>query len=51
MLDAQGRVLMVSGASRGIGRAVAERLLESGFAVSAGVRLGPWPGTGGWTGW
>ena len=29
---------MVSGAARGIGRAVTERLLESGFSVSAGVR-------------
>lgn len=29
---------MVSGASRGIGRAVLERLLASGFLVSAGVR-------------
>lgn len=29
---------MVSGASRGIGRAVVERLVEAGFHVSAGVR-------------
>ena len=29
---------MVSGASRGIGRAVTERLLGSGFRVSAGMR-------------
>jgi NADP-dependent 3-hydroxy acid dehydrogenase YdfG len=29
---------MVSGASRGIGRAVVERLLASGFRVSAGLR-------------
>lgn len=29
---------MVSGASRGIGRAVVERLLAAGFLVSAGVR-------------
>ncbi len=29
---------MVSGASRGIGRAVVERLLAAGFQVSAGVR-------------
>ena len=38
MLESQGRVAMVSGASRGIGRAVVERLLESGFTVSAGMR-------------
>ncbi len=38
MLDAGERVVMVSGAARGIGRAVVERLLASGFRVSAGVR-------------
>ncbi len=38
MLGAEGRVIMVSGAARGIGRAVVERLLEAGFTVSAGVR-------------
>lgn len=38
MLDPAGRVVMVSGASRGIGRAVVERLLAAGFLVSAGVR-------------
>ena len=36
MLAADGRVVMVSGASRGIGRAVVDRLLASGFTVSAG---------------
>lgn len=38
MLGADGRVVMVSGAARGIGRAVVDRLLEAGFTVSAGVR-------------
>jgi NAD(P)-dependent dehydrogenase (short-subunit alcohol dehydrogenase family) len=38
MLSGDGRVAMVSGASRGIGRATLELLLESGWSVSAGVR-------------
>lgn len=38
MLNADGRVVMVSGASRGIGRAVVDRLLASGFTISAGMR-------------
>jgi len=38
MIDPAGRVIMVSGANRGIGRAIALRLLRSGFQVSAGVR-------------
>jgi len=38
MLDPNGRVAMVSGASRGIGRAIAERLRARGFRISAGVR-------------
>lgn len=38
MLDAAGRVAMVSGASRGIGRAIVERLITAGFQVSAGLR-------------
>ncbi|MEI4233491.1 SDR family NAD(P)-dependent oxidoreductase [Roseovarius sp. D22-M7] len=38
MLDPAGRVIMVSGASRGIGRAVVDRLLARGYDVSAGMR-------------
>lgn len=38
MMDPAGRVVMVSGAARGIGRAVAERLLSVGYTISAGVR-------------
>lgn len=38
MLNPNGRVAMVSGAARGIGRAVTERLLAAGYTVSAGVR-------------
>lgn len=38
MLEVGNRIVMVSGASRGIGRAVIDRLLSSGFRVSAGLR-------------
>ncbi len=38
MLDADGRVVLVSGANRGIGRSIAERLHESGYSLSLGVR-------------
>ncbi len=38
MLDTDGRVILVSGASRGIGRAIAVRLLEAGYTVSLGAR-------------
>src|SRR5262245_54678009 len=38
MLKIDNRIVMVSGASRGIGRAVVDRLIQSGFRVSAGLR-------------
>jgi NAD(P)-dependent dehydrogenase (short-subunit alcohol dehydrogenase family) len=38
MLDPKGRVAMVSGAARGIGKATAARLAEQGWLISAGVR-------------
>ncbi len=38
MIQTEGRVVMVSGANRGIGRAVRARLLQAGYTVSAGMR-------------
>jgi len=38
MLTPQSRVVLLSGATRGIGRAVLDRLLAAGCVVSAGVR-------------
>jgi NAD(P)-dependent dehydrogenase (short-subunit alcohol dehydrogenase family) len=38
MLKPEGRVVMISGASRGIGRAIAQRLLREGYFLSLGVR-------------
>ncbi len=38
MLDPGARVVMVSGAARGIGRHVVQRLIGAGFIVSAGLR-------------
>jgi NAD(P)-dependent dehydrogenase (short-subunit alcohol dehydrogenase family) len=38
MLETAGRVALVSGAARGIGRAILDRLRSEGWTVSAGVR-------------
>ncbi len=38
MLDPAGRVILISGASRGIGRAIAERLASAGHTLSLGAR-------------
>lgn len=41
MLDFSGRIAIVTGAARGLGRAVAERLYERGAAVAVNVRDAP----------
>jgi len=38
LLDPKGRVIMISGAGRGIGEAVARRLVADGYSLSLGVR-------------
>ncbi len=38
MLKAQDRVVMISGANRGIGKAIAKRLANDGYKLSLGVR-------------
>lgn len=38
MLTTSSRVIMVSGASRGLGAAIVNRLLKAGFTLSAGAR-------------
>ena len=38
MIEPTGRVVMISGASRGIGRAIALTLHAKGYTISAGAR-------------
>jgi NAD(P)-dependent dehydrogenase (short-subunit alcohol dehydrogenase family) len=37
-ISPEGRVVMVSGAARGLGRAIARRLIDDGYSVSLGAR-------------
>src|SRR5262245_51196400 len=43
MLDPSGRVVMISGASRGSGAAIAQRLAGGGYRLSLGIRQGKPP--------
>ena len=38
MIDPQGRVVMISGANRGIGLAIARNLYQAGFSLSLASR-------------
>jgi NADP-dependent 3-hydroxy acid dehydrogenase YdfG len=38
MLSAEGRIILVSGANRGIGRAIADALYRAGYTLSLGAR-------------
>ena len=38
MLEAEGRVVMITGANRGIGKAIAEKLYGRGYTLSLGAR-------------
>ncbi len=38
LLPAQGRVVLITGASRGLGAAIARRLFDEGFTLALGVR-------------
>src|SRR5829696_5937300 len=41
MIDSTGRVVLISGATRGIGRAIAEALHAKGYSLSLGARNVP----------
>lgn len=47
MLEPKGRVVLITGANRGIGRAIAETLHDKGYSLSLGARdpstLAAWP--------
>jgi len=49
MLEAEGKVVMITGANRGIGRAIAKKLNDRGYTLSLGARdprtLDSWEGS------